>query len=345
MSTFMPHSFNWETQEMSSFLKSGKAKIRVLVADSSRIHTQLLAEALDRDPSFDVVPFDSDHAQLAITAARLEADVLVISASLDGQRSLGFEAVREVQASSAKTKAVLLMDALDDEMVLSAFRAGARGIIGKSQPVEELGKCIRCVQQGQIWANTHETSLAVQALANAPTIRAVNGRGLNLLSSREMDVVHLLAEGLSNGEIAQRLKLSPHTVKNHLFRIFDKLGVSSRVELLHMTLAQNSSGQSPSDAATKGSTRAAVTDRMGIVVDAQDALPAAQAVLEQAELVRAGDSENAIVAYAWYLTVLATVSEAKDLLAKSLTPEQMAEASRMASAQLSRKKRAATSSA
>ena len=104
--------------------------------------------------------------------------------------------------------------------------------------MEELRKCIHCVQQGQIWANTREMSFAVEALASAPTIRAVNAAGLDLLSKRELEVVHSLVQGLSNREIARQLQLSQHTVKNHLFRIFDKLGVSSRIELVHMTLNQ-----------------------------------------------------------------------------------------------------------
>ena len=81
-------------------------------------------------------------------------------------------------------------------------------------------------------------SFAVEALAASPVVRAVDANGLSLLSKREMDVVRSLAEGLTNREIAERLGLSQHTIKNYLFRVYDKLGVSSRLELLFMTLTQ-----------------------------------------------------------------------------------------------------------
>src|ERR1700681_203759 len=86
-------------------------------------------------------------------------------------------------------------------------------------------------------------SFAVEALASSPVLRAVDGKGLSLLSKREMDVVRSLAEGLTNREIAERMGLSPHTVKNYLFRVFDKLGVSNRTELLFMTLNQGGNAE------------------------------------------------------------------------------------------------------
>src|SRR6202163_972780 len=88
-------------------------------------------------------------------------------------------------------------------------------------------------------------SFAVEALASSPVLRAVDANGLSLLSKREMDVVRSLAEGLTNREIAERLGLSQHTIKNYLFRVYDKLGVSSRLELLFMTLTQAGAKPSP----------------------------------------------------------------------------------------------------
>lgn len=318
--------------------KLRKTKIRVLIADSSRIHTQLLAEALKRDVEFEVVPFDSGSGRLVSATAGLDTDVLVISSNLDERQSRGFEVLRDLRALRPETRAVVLIDTLNDEMVLSAFRAGARGIFGKSQPVDVLCRCIKAVHQGQIWANSREMSLAVEALANAPTVRTVDARGLSLLSKREIQVVHCLAEGLGNREIADRLKLSQHTVKNHLFRIFDKLGVSSRMELLSMTLSQPEMAPPPPPEETKKSAnRPGFSNDLALLQKAADAgLPAAQMALAQVYLARRTDPRDAVHAYTWYLVALEQASQAKALLTKMLAPEQIEEAQRNAKAKLSK---------
>ena len=218
---------------------SGGKTIRVLVADDTRIHTQLLADALRRSQEFEVLSSPS-HSQEIIELAKLQAvDVMVLSSTLDEQPLRGCDTLRELRAKNPAILAVMLLDSSRREVILGAFRAGARGILSRHESVETLQKCIRSVYQGQIWANSQQMAFAVEALASFPSVCAVvDANGLDLLSKREMDVVRSLAEGLTNREIAERLGLSQHTIKNYLFRVFDKLGVSSRLELLSMTLTQ-----------------------------------------------------------------------------------------------------------
>ena len=217
---------------------SGGKTIRVLVADDTRIHTQLLADALRRSPEFDVLSSPS-HSHDLIAFAKLHTiDVMVLSSTLDEQPMRGCDTLRELRAKNPALRAVMLLDSSRREVILGAFRAGARGILSRHESVETLQKCIHSVYQGQIWANSQQMSFAVEALASFPSVCAVDANGLDLLSKREMDVVRSLAEGLTNREIAERLGLSQHTIKNYLFRVFDKLGVSSRLELLFMTLTQ-----------------------------------------------------------------------------------------------------------
>jgi DNA-binding NarL/FixJ family response regulator len=94
-----------------------------------------------------------------------------------------------------------------------------------------LAKCIQCVASGQVWASSSELHYVLEALSESGVPAGLNFDG-GLLSARETDVVRCVTEGLTNREIAQRLSLTEHTVKNYLFRIFDKLGVSSRVEVV-----------------------------------------------------------------------------------------------------------------
>jgi two-component system, NarL family, nitrate/nitrite response regulator NarL len=321
---------------MLNHSKTRKNKIRVLVAESSRIHTHLLAEALNRDAQFEVIPFDSESPSLVSVVIGLDTDVLVISADLDQQPSRGFKILRELRAVGPDVKAVVLMDSSNDEMVLNAFRSGAKGIFGKNEPVEVLRQCVRCVHQGQIWANSRELTLAVEALASAPTVKSMDARGLSLLSKREIEVVHCLAEGLSNRDIANRLQLSQHTVKNHLFRIFEKLGVSSRIELLYMTLSQEGPGQLGQEHSTNASDSIGFGREFAPLQKAADAgLPAAQLALAQIYLTRRTGPRDAVRAYAWYLVALERASQAKNLLTKLLTPQQIEEAHKEAAAKLS----------
>jgi DNA-binding NarL/FixJ family response regulator len=231
---------------MQSGEGSGGAGIRVLVADDTQIHTQLLADALRRDRELEVINSPARSRDLVEAVKLHRVDVVVLSSNLDEEPLRGFELLRQLRAYNPAIQAVILLDSSKREAVLQAFRAGAKGIFNRDDSVETLSKCIRSVHQGQIWANSQQMSFAVEALASSPIVRAVDASGLSLLSRREMDVVRSLAEGLTNREIAERLGLSQHTIKNYLFRVYDKLGVSSRLELLFMTLTQNGTPNSMS---------------------------------------------------------------------------------------------------
>jgi DNA-binding NarL/FixJ family response regulator len=308
--------------------------IRVLVADNSRIHTRLLADALVRDPLLEVIPYESDSSGLVAAAMAENIDVLLVSSSLDDQPARGLQVLRELRALRPHLRAVLLSDSSKDEFALEAFRAGARGVFGRNEPVEMLSRCVRCVRQGQIWASSKALGVAVEALATSPTVRAVNASGMNLLSERELQVVRCLAEGLTNREIAERLKLSQHTIKNHLFRVFDKLGVSSRVELLFMTMSQpnNFEESLPTEASTRtfegdhDETTVSILER-----EAQKGSPAAQLALAQAYLARRSRPEDLVYAYMWYLVASEHTSQAQFLLTGMLTGKQMEEAQKKAS--------------
>jgi DNA-binding NarL/FixJ family response regulator len=206
--------------------------IRVLAADSNRMNSQLLASALERDKRFQVLEPVSDAAAIITAVAQDKPAIIVLSAHLDDQPRKGFEVARELHVISPTTRVVMLLDTSDRSQVVEAFRAGCRGVFSRSESMKLLAKCIYCVSQGQVWANSRELLYLLEALGEALPLRMINAKGAALLSRREQEVVRCVAEGLSNREIAQRLGLTEHTVKNYLFRIFDKLGVSKRVEVV-----------------------------------------------------------------------------------------------------------------
>jgi len=161
------------------------------------------------------------------------AKVALITSTLQDGLLSGLAIFPQLRPKHPDVCLILMIDHPEPELVVEAFRAGARGIFTcyESQ-FDALCKCISCVHSGQVWANAQQLDCLINAVAQVPTVRLVNAKGDNLLSKREEEVVRQVAEGLSNHDIAQQLHLSDHTVKNHLFHIFEKLGLSNRVELV-----------------------------------------------------------------------------------------------------------------
>jgi two-component system, NarL family, nitrate/nitrite response regulator NarL len=220
-----------------SFGETGRS-IRVLIADNHPMGAQLLADALRRSHRFGCVLAAHQAEDVAAAVAGAPFDVALISADFEGDAGRGFKLAQEIQAASSDTKIVMLLDIPDRDSVVQAFRAGCSGVFCRARSAKELPKCIACVHAGQIWANSQELAFVLTALREPQPLRVVNSIGVPLLTKREMAVVQCVAEGLTNREAAAQLNLSEHTVKNYMFRIFDKLGVSSRVELILYVASQ-----------------------------------------------------------------------------------------------------------
>ena len=207
-------------------------RIRVFAADNTSMNTQLLAEALGRDGQFSLAMPAASGAEIIAAIKRERSQVALISARQGNDVRGGFGLSREIRSTSPGTRVIMLLDASERTPVVDAFRSGARGVFCRTEPLKLLAKSIRCVHEGQIWASSTELHYLLEAMTEPTPMSFVSANGDALLSARELDVVRCVAEGLSNREIAQRLSLREHTVKNYLFRIFDKLGVSSRVEVV-----------------------------------------------------------------------------------------------------------------
>jgi two-component system, NarL family, nitrate/nitrite response regulator NarL len=204
--------------------------ISVLVADSTPLTAHLIADALRRDRGLTVN--DASGSSILTEAVSLQPDITILSENLEGTPGRGLAVLKQLRDAVPKTRTIMLLDCSERDSVVEAFRSGARGVFSRNDPLKMLGKCVRRVSEGQLWVSSAQFQFLLEALSDAPATRLVDTKGANLLSKREEDVVRWLAEGLTNSGIARELQISENTVKNYLFRIFNKLGVSSRVEVV-----------------------------------------------------------------------------------------------------------------
>jgi DNA-binding NarL/FixJ family response regulator len=206
--------------------------IRVVVFDATRMGCELLSRALEAS-EYDLRVVETACGSVEGEGPKLDGiDVAVISSTLKNGAHSGFSLLRQMTKAHPNLRCVMLLDQHERSLVIDAFRFGAVGVCERDQSYEMLCKCIYSVYRGQVWANSKQLQYLLQALSGTIPCRITDERGNILLSRREEEIVLLVADGLKNREIAQQLKLSEHTVKNHLFRIFDRLGVSSRAELI-----------------------------------------------------------------------------------------------------------------
>jgi len=199
-----------------------------------------------------VVGSATDSAGVLKGLASNSADVAVISANLDDGCDTGFQAVREVRSSHPFIRVILLVDSDERSSILEAFRARADGIFTRDGPFEMLCKCIHAVQEGQIWANSNQLRVLMEVLGKREE-HIKSATGVNLLTKREEELACWVAEGLTNADISRQLNLREHTVRNYLFRVFNKLGVSNRLELALYVIKQRQTTRSPASTFVAGS--------------------------------------------------------------------------------------------
>jgi two-component system, NarL family, nitrate/nitrite response regulator NarL len=234
-------------------LEPGEARVSVLVADSTPLTACLIAAALRRDRSLAIISAEASSViQIAITR---KPDVAIISEQLQGRPGKGFEVLRELR-SVVPTRTVMLLDSAEREPVVEALRSGARGVFPRSAPLKMLTRCVHRVHAGQFWVGGREVGYLLEMLAQAPATRLADSQGTSLLSPREQDVIRWLVAGLTNRGIARELRISENTVKNYLFRIFNKLGVSSRVEVVLYAASQRRAASTSYPAAQSRASRA-----------------------------------------------------------------------------------------
>jgi two-component system, NarL family, nitrate/nitrite response regulator NarL len=212
--------------------------IRLLIADDERLFREALRLLLETDPGFQVIGYASHGAEAVDLARRLKPDVLLLDVAMPGLR--GLEVLQTLAAGSISVRTILVTGSITRSDVLTALRHGARGIVMKGVAPDLLFKSIHAVMKGQYWIEREAVSDLVAALRESAPAVAVSPpvRRFNL-TPRELEIIRAVVDGKGNKEIACRLGVAEPTVKHHLTNIFDKVGVSNRLELALFALHHN----------------------------------------------------------------------------------------------------------
>ncbi len=219
-------------------LGSPNETINVLIADSNQIRLQLLSRELQRSGLFSISNCENSTLACKTALRTFPANVLLWAQSSRCDTNQLFSGVREVQASWPSLRSVALLEAWTNDSVVRAFRIGVRGLFCLEQgSVSELRKCVLCVYRNQVWATSDQILLLVETFKGSSLVQIANANGEDLLTPRQKQLVQLVAEGMGNREVAHQLNITENTVKKSLLRIFDKVGVSNRVELVLSALA------------------------------------------------------------------------------------------------------------
>jgi two-component system nitrate/nitrite response regulator NarL len=210
-----------------------KSPINVLVVAADNMTAELLTNAFSRGRSnFAVTTLIGASQNVSGELLRCKSDVALISEELEDGSQAGFKILQKLRSAHQGTSAIMLLRSSRADSVIDAFREGARGVFYRNDSLRALSKCIRTVHLGQIWVGNEDIEHLVGALQDAWPMRISDVAGAPLLTQREKDVVRLVADGMKNRAIAEELKVTEHSIRNYLYRIFEKLGVSTRVELI-----------------------------------------------------------------------------------------------------------------
>jgi two-component system, NarL family, nitrate/nitrite response regulator NarL len=201
--------------------------INILVSDDHAIFRAGLRKLLEEVKDISIVGEASNGVECMKMLAKLKPDILLLDLRMPEKN--GLSVLEEINFDVSETRTIVLTAAEDDRDVIRAMRLGARGVVLKQSASDQLVKSIRRVHDGEIWLDNHMTAEVIDAFRKSA--ESDQRREKPLVSDREKQIVQLVAQGFRNREIGEKLSITEQTVKNHLHNIFDKLGVSDRLEL------------------------------------------------------------------------------------------------------------------
>ena len=222
--------------KQSSSSSSSVANIRIVVADDHPVVRFGVRNMLQAEPGFEVVGEAEDGDDAITQTLELEPDILLLDLAMP--RLPGLEAMRAIMAKSPRVKIVLLTSTISVQQIIEALQIGARGIVLKDSVVGDLGQALKAVTSGDYWIGGERVVNLLKALQELQAqAAAVPERKTYGLTPRELEVVSCIVEGCSNRDIAKQFTISEETVKRHLSNVFDKTGVSTRLELALFAIA------------------------------------------------------------------------------------------------------------
>jgi len=221
---------------------AGTGKVRIVIADDHPIFRDGLRRLLESEPGLEVVGEAQDGAEAVALVRNHHPDILLLDLAMP--RVTGLAALKELDSGPHPVRTILLTAQIERVETVTALQLGARGIVLKEAATQTLLQCIRRVMDGHYWVDRDGVSDVVQAMREMMSGGNDGKRPASGLTKRELDIVGAIVEGLTNKEIAAKFSISEDTVKHHLTNIFDKTGVSTRLELAlyavhHKLIAQS----------------------------------------------------------------------------------------------------------
>jgi two-component system, NarL family, nitrate/nitrite response regulator NarL len=204
------------------------SRIRIVIADDHPIFRDGLRRLVEYEPEFELAGEAADGVDALEVISKVKPDILLLDLAMP--KLSGIEVLRKLSRARLAMKTIMLTAAIDQQQITEALRLGARGVVMKESATQLLVKSIQCVLDGQYWVGRDNVSGLIAALQKADIPREAPAETYHL-TAREREVINAIVEGFTNKEIASRYKISERTVKHHLSNIFDKVGVSNRLEL------------------------------------------------------------------------------------------------------------------
>ena len=217
-------------------------KVKILIADGYPIFREGLKYLLSAQEDFEVLGEAGDSIEALRLMELLKPDVLLLDMAMPPLN--GMEVLARSDGNLRTTRVIILSVTADTNQIVQALQLGACGVLRKEVSSEVLLKSIRAVSQGQYWVGRRDMAGAIDALRSVPSLESENASRNFGLTPREMQILLSLVEGLPNKEIARSFGISEQTVKHHISSIFDKTGMSNRLELVIFSINQGL-GRSP----------------------------------------------------------------------------------------------------